>query len=190
MSTTQTTPATQPAKTTRWTVDPSHTSVTFTVRHMMITNVRGEFGTVSGEAVYDPSRPEASKVSATVDVASINTREEKRDAHLRSGDFFDVEHHPKMTFASRSARAKGGGLEIVGDLTIRGTTREVVLTVEDVTPVHVDPWGGRRIGASARAKIKRSDFGMTWNTALEAGGVLVGDEVSIQLDVSLVEQTS
>ena len=181
-------PQTAPSQTTRWTVDASHTTVGFTVRHMMITNVRGEFGKVTGEVQFDPSRPDASSVRATVDVASINTREEKRDAHLRSADFFDVESHPQMSFESRSVRRSGDGYEIVGDLTIRGTTRELKLQVEDVTAEHTDPWGQRRIGASAKGKIRRSEYGMQWNAALEAGGVLVGDEVTILLDVSLVKQ--
>lgn len=177
--------ATQP---TRWTLDASHSSVGFSVRHMMITNVRGEFQKLAGDVVFDPSRPEASKVSATIDVASINTREEKRDAHLRSADFFDAEAHPNMTFESKQVRRAGDGYEVVGDLTIRGTTREVKLSVEDVTAEHTDPWGQRRIGATARAKVRRSDFGMTWNAALEAGGVLVGDEITISIEVSLVKQ--
>ncbi|UJR78572.1 YceI family protein [Sandaracinus amylolyticus] len=177
--------ASQPS---RWTLDASHSSVGFSVRHMMITNVRGEFQKVSGEVVFDPSKPEASKVSATIDVASINTREEKRDGHLRSADFFDAEKHPSMTFESKRVRRAGDGYEVVGDLTIRGTTREVTLTVDDVTAEHTDPWGNRRIGASARAKVRRSEFGMTWNSALEAGGVLVGDEISIVIEVSLIKQ--
>lgn len=194
MSTPQTAPQlTAPeiaGQSARWTIDPTHTSVGFGVRHMMITNVRGEFRKIAGEVAFDPARPEASRVSATIDVASIDTREEKRDAHLRSADFFDAEHHPEMTFVSRRVRAKGEGYEVAGDLTIRGTTREVTLVVEGVTAAHTDPWGHRRIGASARAKIRRSEFGMTWNAALEAGGVLVGDEISIQIDVSLVEQAA
>jgi polyisoprenoid-binding protein YceI len=173
---------------TRWALDGSHSHVGFSVRHMMISNVRGEFRTVSGEVVYDPRNPEATRISATIDVASINTREDKRDAHLRSADFFDAESHPQMTFQSRSARRHGDGLEIVGDLTIRGTTREVVLSVDELTPTHADPWGNTRMGGSARTKIRRSDFGMRWNAALEAGGVLVGDEVSIQLEVELIAQ--
>jgi polyisoprenoid-binding protein YceI len=155
---------------------------------MMISTVRGEFQKLSGEASYDPQRPEASRLSVTVDVASISTREEKRDTHLRSADFFDVENHPSMTFVSRTVRPRGDGLEVLGDLTIRGTTREVSLAVEEVTPEHTDPWGNRRIGATARGKIRRSDFGMRWNAALEAGGVLVGDEVSIQIEVELIRQ--
>jgi polyisoprenoid-binding protein YceI len=173
---------------TRWNLDPSHSSVGFSVRHMMITNVRGEFQTLSGSAVFDPKHPEASKVSASIDVASINTREEKRDVHLRSADFFDAEAHPVMTYVSRSVQRKGDGYAVEGELTIRGTTRAVTLHVDDVTPEHTDPWGNKRIGASAKAKIKRSEFGMTWNSALEAGGVLVGDEITIHIDVSLVKQ--
>ena len=180
--------ATQAQARPTWAIDPAHTSVTFKVRHMMITNVRGEFQTVAGAVVFDPRRPEGAKVSVTVDVASINTREPKRDAHLRSADFFDADTHPRMTFESKEVRRTEDGYAIVGELSIRGTTREVVLDVSDLTPEHTDPWGGRRAGASATAKIRRSDFGMTWNTALEAGGVLVGDEVTIQVDVSLVKQ--
>jgi polyisoprenoid-binding protein YceI len=185
MTTTQTqsTPAAA-----RFNVDPSHTNVGFSVRHMMITNVRGNFGKVEGSVTYDPANPEASKISATVDIASIDTREEKRDEHLRSADFFDVAAHPAMTFESKKITRKGGDLEVVGDLTIRGTTREVKLEVEDITAEHTDPWGNSRIGASAKGKIKRSDFGMVWNSALEAGGVLVGDEVKISIEVSLVKQ--
>jgi polyisoprenoid-binding protein YceI len=183
-----TTTETQPTSTAaRFAVDPSHTTVGFSVRHMMITNVRGRFGKVEGNVTYDPANPEAAKISAKIDVASIDTREEKRDEHLRSADFFDVAAYPAMTFESRRITRKGDALEVVGDLTIRGTTREVKLEVDDITSEHVDPWGNRRIGASAKTKIKRSDYGMVWNAALEAGGVLVGDEVKIELEVSLVK---
>lgn len=174
---------------TRWTLDASHSSVGFSVRHMMITNVRGEFQKIAGDVLFDPSRPEDSKVSATIDVASINTREQKRDEHLRSADFFDVGAHPQMTFVSKAVRRAGDGYEIVGDLTIRGTTREVTLSVDEVTAEHTDPWGQRRIGATAHAKVRRSEFGMTWNAALEAGGVLVGDEIKISIEVSLIKQS-
>ncbi len=187
MTTATAIPVTQ-TQTARYAIDGSHSTVGFSVRHMMITNVRGQFEDVSGEIAYDPSRPEATAISATIGVASIHTREDKRDAHLRSADFFDVERYPTMTFQSKRARRKGERLEVVGDLTIRGTTREVTLTIEDVTAEHKDPWGNRRLGASARTTIRRSDYGMTWNAALEAGGVLVGDEITIQLDVSLVKQ--
>jgi polyisoprenoid-binding protein YceI len=169
-------------------MDASQSHVSFSVRHMMISNDRGEFQNATGEVSYDAERPEQSRIDVSIDVASINTREEKRDAHLRSADFFDVANHPTMTFASKSVVRKGGDLEIVGDLTIRGTTREVKLAVDEITGEHTDPWGNQRVGASARTKIRRSDFGMRWNAALEAGGVLVGDEVSIQLEVELIRQ--
>jgi polyisoprenoid-binding protein YceI len=171
----------------KYTLDASHSSATFSVRHLMISNVRGEFQKLSGSAVYDPSKPAATRLEATIEVASINTREPQRDAHLKGADFFDVEKYPNITFVSRRATPKDGGLEIVGDLTIRGTTREVTLEVADITPEHKDPWGNLRIGATASTKIKRSDFGMTWNAALEAGGVVVGDEVKIHLEVELVK---
>jgi polyisoprenoid-binding protein YceI len=180
-------PSTVAAVAPKWTLDASHSQAAFSVRHLMISNVRGEFRTLSGEASYDPARPEAASITVRIDVASIDTREEKRDAHLRSADFFDAETHPHITFTSRRFARKGDGFEVTGDLTIRGTTREVVLTVDEITGEQTDPWGGRRVGATARTKIKRSEFGVTWNAALETGGVVVGDEVSITLDVELVK---
>jgi polyisoprenoid-binding protein YceI len=171
-----------------FTLDASHSHVGFAVRHMMISNVRGEFTKVEGSVSYDAARPEATTVDVKIDVASITTREEKRDAHLRSADFFDADAFPYLTFVSKSARRKGDRLDVLGDLTIHGTTREVTLAVEDITPEHADPWGNSRLGATARTKIRRSDFGMRWNAALEAGGVLVGDEVSIELEVELLRK--
>jgi polyisoprenoid-binding protein YceI len=176
-----------PSQAVRWTVDASHSSVGFSVRHMMITNVRGEFTSFSGEINYDAKKPESATINASVDVASINTREPKRDAHLKSADFFNVEAYPTMTFRStRVSRAGDDALKVLGELTIAGTTREVTLDVRDITQPQVDPWGQRRIGAAARTKVRRSDFGMQWNAALEAGGVLVGDEITIDIEVSLV----
>jgi len=188
-TTTSTGQATQTSSSAaKYTLDASHSSATFSVRHMMITNVRGEFQKLSGSAVYDPKNPGATKVQATIEVASINTREEKRDAHLKSADFFDVEKFPTIQFVSKKATAKGPtDLEVVGDLTIHGTTREVVLAVSEITPEHKDPWGNLRIGATAETKIKRSEFGMTWNAALEAGGFLVGDDVKIHIEVELLK---
>jgi polyisoprenoid-binding protein YceI len=171
-----------------WTIDPSHTSVTFGVRHMMISTVRGEFQKVSGTVTWDPNDPSATVIDAKIDVGSIQTREPQRDAHLKSADFFDVETHPFITFVSRGVTRKRERLEVVGDLTIRGTTRVVALDVEGPTGIYADPWGNARIGASATTKIKRSEFGMTWNTVLEAGGVLVGDEISIHVDVELMRK--
>jgi polyisoprenoid-binding protein YceI len=179
-----TTPDTQASR--HWTLDASHSNVSFSVRHMMISNVRGEFGNVSGQASYDPQHPEAAELNVDVEIASINTRDDKRDAHLRSADFFDADNFPRMTFRSREVRRRGEDLELVGELTIRGTTRPLTLAVTDITPVVQDPWGKRRVGASARGKLRRSDFGMRWNAALEAGGVLVGDEVTINIEAELV----
>jgi polyisoprenoid-binding protein YceI len=170
-----------------WNIDPAHSSATFSVRHLMITNVRGEFQKLGGTVELDPAAPESASIRASIDVASINTREAQRDAHLRSPDFFDVERFPEITFVSKSVRRSGGDLAVVGDLTIHGVTREVTLAVDGPTEPHQDPWGNARVGATATTKIKRSAFGMTWNSAIEAGGVLVGDDISITLDVSLVK---
>ena len=188
MQTISTTEGTTPAKSTTWTIDASHTDATFSVRHLMISNVRGEFQKISGGGTFDPAKPEGASFKAEIEIASISTREPKRDEHLRSADFFDAANFPLMTFASTSVRRGDKGLEVVGNLTIRGTTKEVVLAVENVTAPALDPWGNERVGASANTKIKRSDFKMTWNTALEAGGVVVGDDVAIHIDVELVRQ--
>jgi polyisoprenoid-binding protein YceI len=183
-----TTLTTKAAPATRWNIDPVHTTVGFSVRHLMITNVRGEFQKASGHVLYDAARPEATRIEATIDVASVSTREPQRDAHLRSADFFDAEKHPTITFTSKRARANGpGALEVVGDLTIRGATREVTLEVSDITGEQRDMYGNTRIGASAKTKIKRSEFGVSWNAVMETGGIAVGDEVSITLDVSMVK---
>lgn len=171
-----------------WTIDASHSSITFSVRHLMISNVKGEFQKVSGTVTWDKANPGASSVEVEIDMNSINTREDKRDAHLKSADFFDTEKFPTMTFRATSVKAKGDGAELTGDLTLRGVTRSVTLEVDGPTPEQKDPWGNTRVGASASAKIKRSDFGVTWNAALETGGVVVGDEVKIHVDVSLVKQ--
>ncbi len=168
-------------------IDQSHSSITFSVRHLMISTVRGAFENVSGQLQYDPANPEASTLSVTVELDSVKTRDDKRDGHLKSPDFFDVANHPKMTFVSSKVEKSGAGLAVTGDLTLRGKTHAVVLTVEEVTGEQVDPWGMRRIGASAHGKIKRSDFGITWNAAIEAGGVVVSDDVKIQLDVSFIK---
>jgi polyisoprenoid-binding protein YceI len=169
-------------------LDAAHSHVGFAVRHLMISNVRGEFTKLEGSVSYDPSHPEATAVSVKIDAASISTREEQRDQHLKSADFLDADAYPHLTFVSKSAKQSRNGLDLEGSLTIHGTTRDVTLHVDDITPEHADPYGNRRIGASARTKIRRSDFGMRWNAALEAGGVLVGDEVSIELEVELIRQ--
>jgi polyisoprenoid-binding protein YceI len=187
-TTTTTSSGTIPTTTTRWALDPGHSAVGFSVRHLMITNVRGEFERFSAEVDYDPARPEATRIHATIEVASLNTREAKRDSDLRSALFFDVESHPQMTFVSKGVRvAADGGLEVTGALTLRGITREVTLSVHDISAPQTDMRGNRRVGATASTRIKRSDFGMTWNKALETGGVVVGDLVTVTLEVSLVK---
>lgn len=174
--------------TAKYVIDASHSHASFSVRHLMISNVRGEFQKFSGEVSYDPANPEATSAQVSLEVASINTREEKRDAHLRSADFFDADNHPTITFKSTGAKKSGDKLSLAGDLTIRGTTKPVTLEVDEITDEGKDPWGNTRIGGSAHTKIKRSDFGITWNAALEAGGVVVGDEVKIQLEIELIKQ--
>ena len=174
-----------------WEIDPAHSSAQFSVKHMMIANVRGEFSKVSGRVSFDPENLEESSVEASVDVSSISTREPDRDAHLKSADFFDVARFPNMTFRSkRIVKNSDASLQLVGDLTIHGVTRETAFTLEGPTAPLKDPWGNVRRGASATAKINRKDFGLTWNAALEAGGVLVGDEVKITLDVELVQKAA
>lgn len=176
--------------TTVWNIDGSHSHATFTVRHLMISNVKGEFRTLAGKVTFSPDAPEQAVVEAEVEVASIHTREEKRDEHLRSADFFDAEKFPKITFRSTRIERDGDDLKLTGDLTIRGTTKPVTFQVEALSPIQTDPWGGKRIGTSATAKIKRSEFGVTWNAALETGGVVVGDEIKIALDIELVKSAS
>jgi polyisoprenoid-binding protein YceI len=169
-------------------IDSSHSSINFSVKHMMIAKVHGGFEKFSGKLNYDPKNPELTKAEASIEVSSINTREAQRDAHLKSADFFDVEQYPTINFVSRRAVAKDGELEIVGDLTIHGVTQSVSIDVEKPSEEMKDPWGNVKIGFSGTTKIKRRDFGLTWNAAIEAGGFLVGDEVSITLDVQFVKQ--
>lgn len=187
-SATATSTPTTPAAATVWTVDAAHSHVAFSVRHLMISTVRGRFAEVSGRIAIDDGEPAKSEVEVTINAASIDTREAQRDAHLRSADFFDAEQFPTLTFRStRVSGATDGDFTVAGDLTIRGTTREVVL---DVTSEGrgKDPWGGERAGFSATTKIKRSEFGLVWNQLLETGGVAVGDEIKIAIEVELIKQ--
>ena len=170
----------------KWNIDASHSTAEFTVRHLMITNVKGRFGKLEGSVNYDPEHPEATTIEATIDATSIDTRDEKRDAHLRSADFFDVEKNPTLTFKSKRVTKTDDGLAAVGDLTMHGITKEITLEIEGPSDVTKDPWGNQRIGASATAKVNRKDWGLNWNAALETGGVLVGETVKITLEVSLV----
>lgn len=175
------------SKVSTWSIDPAHSVVEFKVRHMMISNVKGQFSGVKGLLSVDPSDIVNSRVEASVDASSINTRDGQRDAHLRSADFFDVEKFPTLSFKSdRVVRSDNGELAVEGELTIHGITRDVVFEVEGPTPPEKDPWGKERIGLSATTKINRKDFGLTWNAALETGGILVGEEVTITLDIQFV----
>jgi polyisoprenoid-binding protein YceI len=170
-------------------IDPAHSSAQFKVRHMMIANVKGEFDKVSGTVNFDPANPSASTVEATVDVASISTRDEKRDAHLKSADFFDVEKFPTISFKSKKVIASGSdSFTVLGDLAIHGVTKQVELKVEELTEEAKDPWGNLRRGAEAQTRIKRKDFGMTFNMALDTGGFMVGDDVDLTIDVELILQ--
>jgi polyisoprenoid-binding protein YceI len=175
---------------TIWNIDPLDSTVGFGIRHFMVATVRGVFREVSGTVRYDPALPEATEIRVEIPTASIDTRVPDRDAHLRAADIFDVATYPTMTFRSKRARVAGAhGLEVLGDLTLLGTTREVALTVAGISGTEQDHRGKTRRGASATAKIKRSDFGLRYNFALEAGGLAIGDEVSINLDVSLIVST-
>jgi len=187
--TSTTTPAPATGTSAAWQLDPAHTHVEFSVKHLMLARVKGRFAGVTG-TVEMGADPSASTVDVVIGAASIDTREAKRDAHLRSADFFDVERFPTIAFRSRDVRPTGAGdFSVVGDLTIRDVTREVTLEVTDEGR-GTDPWGGERAGFSATAEIDRRDFGLTWNQALEAGGVLVGNEIRISLEVELVKQAA
>jgi polyisoprenoid-binding protein YceI len=172
---------------TTWKIDPVHSQIEFSVKHLMITTVKGRFTGVVGTVQIDDANPANSSVDVRIDVNTIDTREAQRDAHLRSADFLDAEKFPQLTFTStRIAERKGDAFKLVGNLTIHGVTREVVLDVTDEGRGK-DPWGGERAGFSATTKINRKDYGLTWNQALETGGVLVGDEVKIHLELQLVK---
>jgi polyisoprenoid-binding protein YceI len=173
---------------TTWNIDPAHAVAEFKVRHMMIANVKGQFPRVSGALTLDESELANSSVEASIEAASIETRDSQRDAHLRSADFLHVEKFPTLHFKSTGISiVKAGELSVEGDLTIRGVTRKVRFAVEGPTPPTRDPWGNTRVAVSAITKIDRKDFGLTWNAALETGGILVGDEVTITLDVEFVK---
>jgi polyisoprenoid-binding protein YceI len=171
-----------------WTIDTAHSSVEFSVKHMMIATVRGRFTEFAGTVVLNEQNPEASSAEGWVEINSVDTRDAARDAHLRSGDFFDAEAHPRMTFRSTRIRRTGGdSFKVAGEMTIRGVTREVVF---DVTyeGENMDPWGNRRRGFTAQTSFNRKDFGLTWNVALETGGVLVAEQVKVNVEMELIYQ--
>ena len=169
-------------------IDSVHSSAQFSVRHLMVSNVKGEFTKVSGSIAYDEKNLAASKVEAEIDATTVNTHESARDNHLKSPDFFDVARYPAITFKIKLFYKDGGVLKIKGDLTMHGTTKEVILTVDGPSPEIKDPWGNARFGASATTKINRQDFGVSWSKALDGGGALVGDEVTITIDLEAVKQ--
>jgi polyisoprenoid-binding protein YceI len=179
-------PALGLAEVATWNIDSSHTQSTFTIRHLVISNVRGEFKNTTGVVKLDDANQAASSVEAVIDAKSINTREEKRDAHLKSADFFDVEKYPTITFKSSKVEKAGEGYKVSGDLTMHGVTKPVVLDVSALTPEIKDPWGNTRRGVSAKTTVNRRDYGLNWSKMIEAGPV-VGDEVKIEIEAELIK---
>jgi len=173
-----------------WQIDPSHSAIGFSVRHMVVSKTRGRFTRWSGQIRFDPKNPAASSVEVTIDPASIDTADAQRDAHLRSPDFFDVEKYPAASFRSTTIEDRGGDrYRISGDLTVHGVTKPVVLeaTYEGSGK---DPWGGQRSGFLATTSIDRKDFGLEWNKALDTGGLLVGEKVDLTLEIEAILQAS
>ena len=177
------------AGTSTWKIDPQHSSAQFSVRHLAISTVRGAFSKVTGTIILDENDVTKSAVEVTIDVSTVDTREPNRDNDLRSDKFFDVAHYPSMTFKSRKVeQVAPGKLKVTGDLTIRGTTKEVVLDVDGPTAPVKDPWGNQRAAVNATTKINRQDFGVKWNATMDNGGVVVGDDVPITIDVEMIKQ--
>ncbi len=172
-----------------WQIDPDHSSFQFKVRHLMVSNVKGDFTKSKGVVTIDDKDISNMKIELTVDAASVSTDHAKRDEHLRGPDFFDVAKYPTITFVSKKVvKDSPDRLKVIGDLTIHGITKEITVDVEGPTPEVKDPWGGFRRGATATVKINRKDYGLTWNRALETGGVVVGDEVNIYVEAELVKK--
>jgi polyisoprenoid-binding protein YceI len=177
-----------PASTTTWKIDPAHSSAEFKVKHMMISNVKGSFSGISGNLIEDTADPTRSSVEASIDISTVSTGDPQRDGHLKSADFFHHEEHPTMTFKSTTVEKKGEGeFAVTGDLTVHGVTKPVTFEVEGPSAPGKDPWGNTRIGLSATTKINRKDFGLSWNAALETGGILVGETVQITLEVQFIK---
>ncbi|MBV8071968.1 MAG: polyisoprenoid-binding protein [Acidobacteriaceae bacterium] len=178
-----------PCAASQWTVDPAHSSATFAVKHMMVSTVRGSFTGIKGIVDYDPANPSATKTSFTIDAATVDTRNDDRDKDLKGENFFDVRKYPTITFVSKRLRQEGPGkLQLVGDITIHGVTKEVAFEVNGPTPPVKDMRGTLHVGGSATTTLNRKDFGLIWNKNLDGGGVMVGDDVDITVDVDLVQQ--
>lgn len=173
-----------------YTIDPAHSSIQFSVRHLMISNVRGHFTGVKGTVVYDSDEPAETTIEAEIDSSTINTLEPTRDAHLKTDQFLHVEKHPTMKFQSTKVEKAGSGLKVTGDLTLHGVTKPVELDVEEIAPEQNDMYGNTRLGAAAKTKLKRSDFGLTWNAALETGGAVLGDELKLDFELELIKATT
>lgn len=177
------------ATTSTWQIDPAHTAAQFSVRHLAISTVRGTFSDIKGTVTFDDKDVSQSSVNVTIDVSTVDTREPNRDKDLKSDHFFDVANYPTMTFKSTKVEAAGPGkLKVTGDLTIRGTTKSVVLDVEGPTAPVKDPWGNQRAAVNATTKINRQDFGVKWNATMDNGGVVVGDDISITIDAEMIKQ--
>jgi len=178
-----------PAEAGTWKLDPAHSHVGFSVTHMMISEVEGEFAGIEGSLAYEVGQLDELQLEVTVDMATVDTRNADRDAHLAKPDFLDVAKHPTMTFvATKVVPGSKGAFDVVGDLTIKGITKEVTLRAKGLQASVVDPWGQTRVGAKATAVIDRQDFGVRFNQALDAGGVLVGDEVTLELSAEFIAQ--
>ena len=192
MTTTTATPTpvtSAPGTVTTWNIDPAHSVAEFKVRHMMISNVKGKFSSLSGALHLDETNYAHSTVEVSIPAASLTTGDDQRDTHLKSADFLDLEKFPTLTFKSTSIESTGGGnYDVIGDLTIHGVTKSVTLAIEDVSEPSKDPWGNHRLGLSGSTRINRKDFGLTWNSPIETGGLLVGEEVAISLDVEFIKQ--
>jgi polyisoprenoid-binding protein YceI len=177
-----------PTSTITWKIDPAHSHAEFKVKHMMISNVKGSFSGVSGTLIEDTADATLSQVEATIDIGTISTGDASRDAHLKSADFFGQEQHPQMVFKSTKVEKKGEAeYAVTGDLTLHGVTKPVTFAVEGPSAPGKDPWGNTRIGLSATAKINRKDFGLVWNAPLETGGILIGEDVQISLEVQFIK---
>ena len=182
------TSVTSPASTITWKLDPAHSSAEFKVKHMMISHVKGSFSGLSATLIEDKNDPSRSSVDATVDIGTVSTGDPQRDAHLKSADFFHQEQYPTMTFKSTKVEKKGEGeYRVTGDFTLHGETRPVTFAVDGPSAPGKDPWGNTRIGLSATTKINRKDFGLSWNAALETGGILVGEDVQITIEAQFIQ---
>jgi polyisoprenoid-binding protein YceI len=173
---------------TEWKIDSAHSSANFGVKHLMVSTVHGTFSAVQGTVSYDPANPAAISIKAVIETNTVDTREPDRDKHLKSPDFFDVAKYPTITFVSkRVVPGAAGKISIIGDLTIRGVTKEVMLEVDGPTAAVKDPWGNNRVGATATTTLNRKDFGVAWNKSLDSGGMVLGDDVSVSLELELTQ---